>query len=112
MARNSWPYLILIISSSGPGKTNALLNLINHEPDLDKIYLYAKDPDEAKYQLLINKRESTGLNYSNHSKAFIEYSNDMDDIYKNIEEYSPNKNRKILVLLDNMIVDMLINKET
>ena len=94
MARNSWPYLILIISSSGPGKTNALLNLINHEPDLDKIYLYAKDPDEAKYQLLINKRESTGLNYSNHSKAFIEYSNDMMifiKILKNIAQIKTEK---------------------
>ena len=67
-------------------KTNALLNLINHEPDIDNIYLYAKDPSKAKYQLLINKRESTCLKHLNDSKAFIEYSNDMDDIYKNIEE--------------------------
>ena len=76
----------MIIGGSGSGKTNALLNLINHEPDTDRIFLYAKDPYEAKYQLLINKRESTGLKYFNDSKAFIEYSNDMDDIYKNIEE--------------------------
>ena len=48
----------LIIGGSGSGKTNALLNLINNQPDIDKIYLYAKDPYEAKYQLLINKRES------------------------------------------------------
>ena len=47
------PYRILIIGCSGFGKTNALLNLINHQPDIDKIYLYAKDPYEAKYQLLI-----------------------------------------------------------
>ena len=96
--------------SSGFGKINALLNVINHEPDIDKIYLYVKDPYEAKNQLLINKRKSTGLKYLNDSKAFIEYSNDMD-IYKNIEEYSPNKNRKILIVFDNMIADMLSNKK-
>ena len=72
-------------------KSNALLNLINDEPDIYKIYLYAKDPSEAKYQLLINKRESSGLKYLNYPKAFIEYSDDMDDIYKNIEEYNQNK---------------------
>ena len=58
---------------------------------LKKIYLYTKDPKEEKYQILINKRESTGLKYFNDSKAFIECSNDMEDIYKNIEEYNPNK---------------------
>ena len=63
--------------------------MINHQPDIDKIYFYAKDPYEAKYQLLINKRESTGLKYLNDSKAFIEYSNDMDGIYQNFEEYNP-----------------------
>ena len=63
-----------------------MLNLINNKPDIDKIYLYAKDPYEAKYQLLINKRENTGLKYFNDSKAFLQYSNDMDDIYENIEE--------------------------
>ena len=81
-------YRILIVGGSGSGKTNALLNLINHEPDIDKIYSYAKDPYEAKYQLLINKRESTGLKYLNDSKAFIQYSKDMEDTYKNIEEYN------------------------
>ena len=54
-------------------KTNALLNVINHEPDIDKIYLYRKDPYEAKYQLLTNKRESAGIKHFNDSKAFIEY---------------------------------------
>ena len=56
------PYRILIIGGSRSGKTNALLNLIKNQPDIDKIYLYAKDPHEAKYQFLINKRESIGLN--------------------------------------------------
>ena len=91
------PYRILIIGGSGSGKTNSLFNLINHQPNIDKIYLYAKDPHEAKYQFLINKRESTGLKHLNDSKAFIIYSNDIDDIYKNIEEYNQNKRRKILI---------------
>ena len=80
------PYRILITVGSGSGKTNALLNLINNQPDIDKIYLYAKDPYETKYQFLINKRESTGLKQLNDPKAFIEYSNDMEDVYKNIDE--------------------------
>ena len=68
-----------------------MLNLINQEPDIHKIHLYAKDPYETKYRLLITKRENTGVNYSNASKIFTEFSNDMDDIYKDIEEYNPNK---------------------
>ena len=75
------PYRILIIGGSGSGKTNSLFNLINHQPDIDKIYLYAKDPYEAKYQLLINTPDSAGLKQFNSPKAFIEYSNDMVDIY-------------------------------
>ena len=78
------PYRTLIIGGSGSGKTNALLNLIEDQPDIDKIYLYAKDPYEDKYQFLINKRESVGFKHFNDPKAFIEYSNDMYDIYKNI----------------------------
>ena len=101
----------LIIGDSRSGKTNALLNLINHKPDIDKIDLYAKDLFDAKYQLLINKRESTGLKYLNDSNAFTKYSNDIDDIYQNIEQYNPNKNRKILAILDDRIVDMLSNKK-
>ena len=82
------PYRILIIGGSGSGKTNALSNLINNQPDINKIYLYAKDPYEDKYHFLINKRESTGLKHVNDPKAFIEYSNDMQDNCKNIEEYN------------------------
>ena len=92
-------------------KTNSLLILINNEPDLDKIYLYAKNPYEAKYQLIINKRENTGLKHFNYSKAFIEYSNDMDDIQKNIEENNPNKKQKTLIVFDDMIADMLSNEK-
>ena len=76
------PQRILIIGGSGPGKTNGLLNLINNQSDIDKLYLCAKDPHKAKYQFLINKRENTGLKHFNGPKAFIEYSNDIQDIYK------------------------------
>ena len=101
----------MITEGSGSEKTNALANLINNEPGIDKIYLYPKDPYEAKYQLLINKKESTGLKYFNDSKSFIEYSNDMDGIYKNIEEHNPKRKRKVLITFDDMIADMLSNKK-
>ena len=83
---------------------------IIYEPDIDKIFLSATDPYGAEYQLLINKRESTGLKYLNDSKPFIEYSNDMDGICKNIEEHNSNKKQKILIVFDDMIGDMLSNK--
>ena len=105
------PYRILIISGSGSGKTNALLNLINNQPDIDKINLYAKDPYEAKYQYLNNKREKVGLNHFNDPKAFMEYSNDMQDVYKNIEYYNPIKKRKVLIVFDDMITDMINNNK-
>ena len=112
------PYRILIIGGSGSGKTNVLLNLINNQPDIDKIYLYAKDPQESKHQFLINKRESTRLKYFNafikvkiNPKAFIEYSNDMQNVYKNTDEYNTNKESKILIVFDDMIVDMINNKK-
>ena len=104
------PYRILIVGGSGSEKTNALLNLINNQPDLDKIYLYAKDPYEAKYQYLINKREKGGLDHFNDPKAFIDYLNDMQDVYKNIEDYNPNKKRKVLIVFDDVIADMIIIK--
>ena len=78
-------YRILIIGGSGSGKTNALLNLIENQPDIDKVYLYVKDLCEAKYQYLINIRESVGLKHFNDLNTFIEYSNDMQDVYKNID---------------------------
>ena len=105
------PYSILIIGGSGSGKTNALLNLINNQPDIDKIYLFAKDPYEAKYKFLRNKRESVGLKCFNDLKAFIEYSNDMQDVYENIDEYNIDKERKILIGFDDMIADMINNKK-
>ena len=84
---------------------------MNQEPDMFRIYLYAKGPYEAKYQFLINKQQSTGLKRFNDSKAFIEYSNDMNDIFKSIEEYNPNKKRKILIFFDDMISDILTDKK-
>ena len=81
------PHRILIIGCSGysslPGYSSGdspLFNLINQQLDIDEIYLCAKDPYKAKYQFSINKREITGLKYFNNSKAFIEYSIDIDDI--------------------------------
>ena len=88
-----------------------LLNLIENQPDIDKIYLYVKDPYESKYQYLINKRQGVGINHFNDPKAFIEYSNDMHDVYKNIDEYNPDKENKILILFDDMIADMIHNKK-
>ena len=105
------PYRILIIGGSGSGKTNVLLNLIENQPDIDKIYLYAKDPYEAKYQYLINKREGVGINHFKDLKAFIEYSNDMNNVYKNINYYNPDKENKILIVFDDMIADMIQNKK-
>ena len=113
----SWPYIpdhpyrILIIGGSGSGKTNVLLNLIENQPEIDKIYLYAKDLYESKYQYLINKREVVGTNHFNNPKSFIEYWNDMHDVYKNIDEYNPDKENKILIVFDDMIADMIHKKK-
>ena len=73
--------------------------------------MYAKDLYEPKYQFLINKRESIGLKHFNDPKAFIEYSNDMQDVYKNIDEYNTDKERKILIVFDDIIADMINTKK-
>ena len=73
--------------------------------------MYAKDPYEDKYQFLIKKRENIGLKHFNDPKAFIEYSNDMHDVYKNIDHYNPDKENKILIVFDDMIADMINNKK-
>ena len=80
------PYRILIIGCSRLGKTNLLLNLINEKGDVDKIYLYAKDLREGKYELLIKNRENVGIKHLIDSNAFIECSNTMDDVYENIDD--------------------------
>ena len=90
---------------------NALINVVENRPGIDKIYLYGKDPYEAKYQYLINKREGVGIDHFNDLKAFIEYSSDMSDVYQNINYYNPNKENKILIVFDDMIADMIHNKK-
>ena len=104
------PYRILIIGGSGSGKTNALLNLINNQLDIDKIYLYAKDLYEETYQFLINKKESKGLKHFNNPKPFIKYLNDVQGIYKILKNTIQVK-RKILIAFHDMITDMINNKK-
>ena len=89
------PYRIF----SGSEKTNALLNLIKEQDGIDKIYLYAKDVNELKYEFLIKKREEFGIKYCNDPNAFIECSNRMDDVYQNIDDYNPSRKRKTLCLM-------------
>ena len=105
------PYRILIIGGSGSRKTNTLLNLINEQEDIDKIYLYTKDLSEPKYEFLIKNRENAGIKHVNNSKAFIECSNTRDDVYENINDYNPTRKRKSLIVFDDMIVDIMTNKK-
>ena len=104
------PYRILIIGVSWSGKTNTLLNLIKEQEDddlIDKIYLYAKDLSEPKYEYLIKNRENAGIKHLNDSKAFIECSNTMNDVYENIGNYNPNRKRKILIVFDDKIAEIM-----
>ena len=106
------PYRILIIGGSGSGKTNVLLNLIKHQrPDIDKIYLYVKDPFESKYQLFIIGREKVEIEILKNPKAFIDYSQKIDDVYEDLEDYNPTKKRRVLIVFDDMIADMESNKK-
>ena len=103
------PYRILIIGGSRSGKINTLLNLIKEQVDIDKIYWYAKDLSEPKYEFLIKKCEYAWTKNLNNSNAFIECSNAMDDIYGNIDNYNASRKRKILIVLGDMIVDIMSN---
>ena len=105
------PYRILIIDGSGSGKTTTLLNLINEQNDIDKIYLYAKDLSEPKYENLIKKRKDAGIKHLNDPNAFIEGSNTIDDVYENIDEYNPSRKRKVLIVFDTMIADIMANNK-
>ena len=105
------PYRILIIDGSGSGKTTTLLNLINEQNDIDKIYLYAKDLSEPKYENLIKKRKDAGIKHLNDPNAFIEGSNTVDDVYENIEEYNPSRKRKVLIVFDTMTADIMANNK-
>ena len=88
-----------------------MLNLINEQKDINKIYLYAKDLSEPKYEYLIKNRENAGIKHVNHSKAFTECSNTMDDVFKSINDYNLNRRRKILIVFDDMIADIMTNKK-
>ena len=101
----------MIIAGSGSRKTSTLLNLIKEQNDIDKIYLYAKDLSEPKYELLIKKRQNAGIKHLNNPNAFIECSNTMDDVYEDIDDYNPNRKRKILIVFDEMMADIMTNKE-
>ena len=96
------------------GETNILLNLIKEQDSdelIDKIYLYDKDLNEPKYQFLIKKREDAGMCLDNPDpKALTEYSNIMDDVYNNIDDYNLKRKRKILIVFDDMIADVNSNK--
>ena len=112
-----WPYFpnhlyrILIIDRYGSGKSNAFLNFIEEQGGIDKIYLYAKHLSKPKYVFLITKREDAGIKYLSNPNAFIEWSSTIDGIYENIDNYNPSRKRKVLILFDNMIADIMTNKK-
>ena len=88
-----------------------MINLINEQNDIDKIYLYARDLNEPKYKILIKKRKDAGIKHLNDPNAFIECSNTMDDVYENIKDYNPIRKRKKLIVFDDMIADIMTNKK-
>ena len=104
---NDGSFRMLIKGPSGSGKTNTLLHLINNFHPIDKIYLYTKDTDEKKYQFLINKREQAGIKILNDPHAFIEYSNDMNDVLHDINNYNKNRDKKVLIIFEDMIADIM-----
>ena len=108
---NHWPFRMLIMGPSGSGKTNTLLQLINDLHPIDKIYLYAKDLHEPKYEYLINKREQAGIKNLDDPNAFIEYSDDMNDVLDDINNYNKNRDKKVLIVFDDMIADIEYNKK-
>ena len=108
----NWPYRKLIIGQSGSGKTNYLLNSFQREDNIiDKIYLYAKDLEEPKHQLLIKTREQAGIKKLKDENAFIEYSDSMDDIYGDINDYNKKRARKVLIVFDDMISHVMSNEK-
>ena len=92
-------------------KTNTLLNLINEQHDINKIYLYVRDLNEPKYKRLIKKRKDARIKHLNDPNAFIECSNMMDDVYENIHDYNSSRNRKILIVFDDVIAEIMTNKK-
>ena len=104
---DDWPFRMLVIGPSGSGKTNTLLHLTNNFDPIDKMYLYAKDTDEKKYQYLINKREQAVTKNLNDPHAFIEYSHDMNDVLDDINNYNKNRDKRVLIIFDDMIADIM-----
>ena len=101
-----WPFRMLIIGPSGSVKTNTLLHLIknfNKTTPIDKIYLYAKDLAEPKYEFLINNKKNAGIKHFNDPTAFIEYSDDMNDVYADISNYNKKRENKVIIVFDDMI---------
>ena len=114
LEHNNWPFRMLIIGPSGSGKTNALLNLIqnlNETTSVDKIFLYAKDLSESKYEFLIHNRKNAGIKQFNNSAAFIEYSNDMDDVFTNIDDYNKKRKRKVSIVFYDTIAGIMSSKK-
>ena len=101
----------MIIGGSGSGKANALLNLMSQQGDIDKNYLYAKDLSEPKYEFFIKRQKNPGIKHLNYPNACIECSTTMDDIYENIDGFNPNRQRKIFILFDGMVADVMSNKK-
>ena len=101
----------MIIGGSESGKTNAMLNLMKEQGDIDKIYLYAKNLSKPKHGFLIKKRENTGIEHLNDLNAFIESSNTMDDVYKDIDDHNPSIKRNNLIMFDDMVADIMTNKK-
>ena len=108
---NNWSFRMLIIAPSGSGKTNVLLHLINNLHPIDKINLHTKDLHEPKYEYLINKREQAGIKNLDDPKAFIEYSDDMDDVLDDINNYNKNRDKKVLIVFVGIIADIEHNKK-
>ena len=106
---NNWPFRMLIIGLSGSGKTNTLLHSINDLHPIDKIYLYAKDIHEPKYEYLINKREQAGIKNLNDPHDFIAYPDNMNDVLDDINNYNKNRDKKVLIVFDDMIADIEYN---
>ena len=107
-----WPYRKLIIGPSRSGKSNYLLNFIQRDHNIvDKIYLYAKDLEEPKYKLLIDRREQAGIKFKNDPTTFIGYSNSMDDILSDIDDYNKKRKSKILIIFDDMISHVMSDKK-
>ena len=101
----------MIIKGWGSGQTNALLNLIGQQDDIDKIYLYGKNLSEPKYEFFIKNAENYGIKHFIDLKTFKECSNNIDVVYDDIDNYNLTRERKFLIGFDNMIADIMKKKK-